>query len=278
MRTKEAQLLGLLAVIAGGIIVLSILTSDPQTEGGPTSQSATEQTAEQTGEGGQGQDLEEWAWLAEELPAEGEAETQAGQTGAEGSLELEGNGTGTRAEGPEYGSVDDLDELMDRSREIEENPPEQIGLQEQEEGQEESSEESEEARPRTYVVQKGDTLIGISRRYYDTAAKWKVILRANRDVLSKPEELRPDMELIIPPLGDGWTQREMKQLDTPLLSQENEDEASPRYYEVEKRETLWSVAGKVYEDPSQWRKIFKANRDLLDRPEDLRDGMRLVIP
>lgn len=52
--------------------------------------------------------------------------------------------------------------------------------------------------PRTYVVQRGDTLSSISRRFYGTPGKWRRILEANRSVLSDPNQIRPGMELVIP--------------------------------------------------------------------------------
>lgn len=54
-----------------------------------------------------------------------------------------------------------------------------------------------------YVVRSGDTLGGIARTYYNSAAKWRIILDANRDVLSRPEQLRPGMKLVIPPAPAG---------------------------------------------------------------------------
>lgn len=54
-----------------------------------------------------------------------------------------------------------------------------------------------------YVVRSGDTLGGIARTYYNSAAKWRIILDANRDILSRPEQLRPGMKLVIPPAPSG---------------------------------------------------------------------------
>lgn len=54
-----------------------------------------------------------------------------------------------------------------------------------------------------YVVRQGDTLGGIARTYYNSAAKWRIILDANRDILSRPEQLRPGMKLVIPPAPAG---------------------------------------------------------------------------
>ena len=58
-----------------------------------------------------------------------------------------------------------------------------------------------EAQPsggRRYVVTDGDTLIGISRRYYGTGEKFDLIYQANRDQLNTTDRLRPGMVLTIP--------------------------------------------------------------------------------
>jgi len=55
--------------------------------------------------------------------------------------------------------------------------------------------------PTEYMAQTGDTLTGISQRIYGRAADWVHIYNANRTLLNKPEDLRPGMRLIIPPLN-----------------------------------------------------------------------------
>ena len=50
----------------------------------------------------------------------------------------------------------------------------------------------------TYVVQPGDTLASISRRFYHSSARWKEILDANRKSIDDPEKLRAGQSLIIP--------------------------------------------------------------------------------
>jgi nucleoid-associated protein YgaU len=49
-------------------------------------------------------------------------------------------------------------------------------------------------------------------------------------------------------------------------------------YEVREEDTLSRIAAKVYGDASAWGRIFDANRDVLDGPDDLALGMRLIIP
>lgn len=51
-----------------------------------------------------------------------------------------------------------------------------------------------------------------------------------------------------------------------------------RYYVVRKGDTLSAVSQKYYGTPNRWSKIFSANRNVLDNPDRLIPGTRLVIP
>ncbi len=50
----------------------------------------------------------------------------------------------------------------------------------------------------TYVVESGDILGRISHKVYGSAARWRRIYDANRDVLSSPDDLKVGMRLRIP--------------------------------------------------------------------------------
>ena len=51
---------------------------------------------------------------------------------------------------------------------------------------------------RRHVVNKGDTLMSISLRYYGNRSRWRDILAANRDVLPSETALKIGMDLKIP--------------------------------------------------------------------------------
>lgn len=51
---------------------------------------------------------------------------------------------------------------------------------------------------RTHVVTEGDSLTRISMLYYGTPTGWQDIYRANREVLSEANALRPGQQLQIP--------------------------------------------------------------------------------
>lgn len=49
-------------------------------------------------------------------------------------------------------------------------------------------------------------------------------------------------------------------------------------YQVRRGDTLSSIAADLYGDATAWRRIFEANSDILDSPEDLIPGMVLKVP
>ncbi len=60
---------------------------------------------------------------------------------------------------------------------------------------------SEAAAPegsKEYVVQKGDTLQKISKKFYDTYKKWNKIYEANKDILPNPNKIKPGITIRIP--------------------------------------------------------------------------------
>ena len=51
---------------------------------------------------------------------------------------------------------------------------------------------------RTYIVQSGDTLFSISRKFYKSPKRWKAILEANKKNVRDPKDLTVGQTLIIP--------------------------------------------------------------------------------
>jgi LysM repeat protein len=54
------------------------------------------------------------------------------------------------------------------------------------------------AAPRSYTVQKGDTLSAIAKQFYGAAHEYRRIFEANRDQLSDPDKISPGQVLSIP--------------------------------------------------------------------------------
>jgi len=49
-----------------------------------------------------------------------------------------------------------------------------------------------------HIVREGETLSGISYKYYGSANKWRILLDANRNVIKDANKLRPANKLIVP--------------------------------------------------------------------------------
>ncbi len=54
------------------------------------------------------------------------------------------------------------------------------------------------AAPRTYEVQKGDSLSKIADRFYGTTTAWRRIYEANKDRIKDPDVIQPGWKLSIP--------------------------------------------------------------------------------
>lgn len=53
-------------------------------------------------------------------------------------------------------------------------------------------------RPKTYVVQEGDTLYGVAKRFYGNISAWKQIRDANKAVISTDNRLRAGDTIVLP--------------------------------------------------------------------------------
>lgn len=49
-------------------------------------------------------------------------------------------------------------------------------------------------------------------------------------------------------------------------------------YTVKSGDSLSKISSRIYGDPSQWRKIYEANQDILKDPDLIHPGQQLVIP
>lgn len=64
-------------------------------------------------------------------------------------------------------------------------------------------------------------------------------------------------------------------------AEEPEEMPAVTYYEVQKGDSLWKIAGYdfIYGDSNKWRRIYEANQDKLSSPDALlKPKMVLVIP
>ena len=271
MKLKEAQLLGILAFIAICIIILCMW-------GGGRKQQLVTQRREGQPDGaiGQSRNTEsEVDALLKRLREEQDRRARLAERtqGVIGHLDVGDDTTGPPTTQQEH----------EIRQEIETKDPRDIPFGPDREVDVPAVSEAPTVAPRVHVVQKGDTLSEISGTYYGTCRKWEVILQANRDLIGAPEDLRPDMKLVIPALKEPEPASqpmvtEATRSGGPVRLSAETPVAGKKYYDVKPGDTLWTIAEEAYGSGIEWKRILKANSAVLGEPEDLRANMRLVLP
>jgi nucleoid-associated protein YgaU len=259
MRLREAQLLGILALIAVGIILLCMWGGESGPDG-----ALDEDQGGLVGES-------EWdpglAELVERLTQEESAAAEEDDIVIEEvSVEIGGDLALPAPEPTEEAALSDL---------IERTEPSEIGITPVEESAPAAKPLREtDPRPRTvtHIVQKGDTLSEISQKYYGTSRRWRQIAKANAGI--DPNRLQVGMELSIPAVKVVAVQPPLRALSAAA------DAASEaqRTYTVQKGDNLFRIAVKCYDDGTRWKDIQSANRQTVPDADSLRPGMVLVIP
>ncbi len=91
------------------------------------------------------------------------------------------------------------------------------------------------------------------------------------------ESLAPDEPEITDARDEPvWTDAEGQPL--PEDSYAPEAPAQPRVHVVKRGDTLYSLARQYYNDQTQWRRIWHANRERIADPNRVRVGTSLIIP
>jgi nucleoid-associated protein YgaU len=116
-----------------------------------------------------------------------------------------------------------------------------------------------------YVVQAGDSLWDIAQAQYDDGYKWVDIAQANN--LSNPGLIEEGQKLVIPQIFTTDIEEEVVAIE--------KDNAE---YVVVRNDSLWNIAVVNYGDGFQWVKIWEANRNVLNSPDQLEIGMTLILP
>ncbi len=167
-----------------------------------------------------------------------------------------------------------------------------------------------QAQTKTYVVESGDTLTRIARKFYGAGneREYKRIFAANRDSMRTESSLSIGQELTIPPLntddrarsdgpagglGDGglasrsgqgrYVTASLGELRGALSGINRRPERAPavaRTYVVQRGDNLTSIARRLMRDGSgdAVRKLFEANRGILPSRDRLQIGMELRLP
>ena len=76
--------------------------------------------------------------------------------------------------------------------------PEELARADVRQKEESKPEKKGPERPKTYVVEDGDTLYGIAKRFYGSIQPWKMIREANKALISADNRLRAGDTLVLP--------------------------------------------------------------------------------
>ncbi|HVA23490.1 MAG TPA: LysM peptidoglycan-binding domain-containing protein, partial [Chloroflexota bacterium] len=127
-----------------------------------------------------------------------------------------------------------------------------------------------------YIVQPGDNLWAISRRFYGTGLEYPRLVEANvgRQMADGRVFSRDGV------IHSGWVLR------VPLPSTAVEEVDGQAFYTVETGDTLSGIAARLLGDEAKWPEIFQLNagkasvkgRGVLTDPDVIWPGLRLELP
>lgn len=164
--------------------------------------------------------------------------------------------------------------------------------------------------PDTYVVQSGDTLASIAKKFYgpeqgNKLSNVEAIYEANRKILSSMDDLQVDQKLTIPALASAGsstpstmlTGSNFVKVDTIGQRYNTADAAKPtattskpaqatkadtskplRIYVVKEGDSLWEIASEQLGDGNRYKEIVKLNSDILSNEDDIQVDMKLKLP
>jgi nucleoid-associated protein YgaU len=275
MKLKEAQMLGVLALIAVGIILLCMW-------GGHDKAKAPAAGTEQTQAGAQPAMEPDLAQLYNDLLDKQPSASATAGHDATASMAIGGTTPAPVPAASESNSLSSLIESVKAS---------QIPLTPPAAAQTTASAPAAPGATVTHVVQSGETLSSISKKYYGSPNDWRVILDANSSVVKDARDLRPNMRLVIPAQGSKTASAPAKTAQQPsvlsataprpgaaVVPAAAATSSTVRTHLVAKGDTLFRIALKYYGDGSRYKDVLAANRSTLSQPQDLRPGMKLVIP
>ena len=129
-----------------------------------------------------------------------------------------------------------------------------------------------QGRDVVHSVDRNDSLWRLAERYYGDGMKWKMIAKANADLVGPDgvNFLEPGWELTIPNVP--------AQLH-PGTDRDHGSAPKPGHtYTVERGDTLSEIAEDAYGDSSRWPRVAKANADLIVDPDQIDVGWKLDLP
>lgn len=131
-----------------------------------------------------------------------------------------------------------------------------------------------------HEVKQGESLWSIAQQHYGDGSKYKLIADANRTAVGNNDRVNVGTKLVIPALEGEAAPDPIREITTATTTQSDTGSTTtrPRTIKVEARATLSGLAREHLGSAGRWPELLEANRDQLNRPEDLREGMILKLP
>lgn len=133
-----------------------------------------------------------------------------------------------------------------------------------------------------YVVQKGDTVAGLARRFLGDDDRWPEIQAINPDRITKDGQVREGVTLKIPGSSAGLlnqTPEQRKPDPKPTRTPVTAPAASgKRTYIVQAKDTLSQIAQRELGSSKRMDEILKLNKDKINNPDEIYEGLKLVLP
>lgn len=154
--------------------------------------------------------------------------------------------------------------------------------------------QSNRSKTGEYIVQSGDTLADIAKKFYgpDDGNKFKniqKIYQANQNVLESPDRVIEGQKLVIPPLSSVAANKSKKSSKGFLARafgfgnrvetlSRNSQSKNYRLYKIKKGDTLWKIAAKQLGDGTRFQEIINLNKKQFPNPDDLKVGVTIKLP
>jgi nucleoid-associated protein YgaU len=142
------------------------------------------------------------------------------------------------------------------------------------------------ASAKTYVVQDGDRLSDIAKKFYgpvegNRLANINRIFEANRRTLKSADDIYIGQKLVIPPLPASTQAGSNSSIFSSGLFERVGSiggSESTRWYVVKDGDSLWDIASEQLGQGVRYTEISKLNTDILNDEDSIKVGMRLRLP
>lgn len=117
-------------------------------------------------------------------------------------------------------------------------------------------------------------------RYVEALNQLQEVRRLSFVVVNtkQPEPVIEEKPVVTEPVTPVIEEKPVVVETKPVVEEEKDYTIYKVKYNPEKRDCLWRIAGKFYNNPRQWKEIYQANKDRIKNPNLLQPGWELKVP